>query len=76
MSKSLYLVDVIPQGLKDDDGQIHALARIAHEVGDSVEPCAGRFVEAIRASNRREAMILVRRKYPGFVVLDKVVKAP
>jgi hypothetical protein len=66
----------IPQGLKDDDKVIRASAHATHEAGDSVDLCVGGFVEVVRASNRREAMILVRRKYPGFVVLDKVVKAP
>jgi hypothetical protein len=61
MSKALYLVNVIPQEPRRDD-----------QLGPSHQ--AG-FVEEIRASNRREAMILVRRKYPGYVVLDNVVKA-
>jgi hypothetical protein len=70
MSKTLYLVHVIRKESGEDGRALNTSA------SDPVDPDAARFVEAIRASNRREAWILVRRKYPEHLVLDKVMKAP
>jgi hypothetical protein len=32
------------------------------------------FVEAVRASNRREAMVLVRARYPGHRIASRIVR--
>jgi hypothetical protein len=71
MSKALYLVNVIPQR---KEGETRSSDHVSASNPDRQR--AGEFVETIRASNRREAMILVRRMYPGYLVLDDVVKAP
>ncbi|WP_114240728.1 hypothetical protein [Dyella sp. C9] len=72
MSKAVYLVDVVRKGREGEYKQLrHAGRPLAGDPADEDSPG---FVEAIRASNRREAMVLVRRKYPEHLVLDKVVK--
>jgi hypothetical protein len=72
MTKCLYLVQVLQKGREADGG---ASGSSIQGASDQPDPGAAGFVEAVRASNRREAMILVKRKYPDHLVLDKVVKA-
>ena len=70
MSKSCYLVNVA--GRRREGGDVAPYPSSA--VPDRMECDDAGFVESVRASNRREAMMLVRRKYPDRLVLEKVLK--
>jgi hypothetical protein len=72
MTKCLYLVQVLQKGQEMECG---GSGSSIHRASDLADSGAAGFVEAVRASNRREAMILVKRKYPDHFVLDKVMKA-
>jgi hypothetical protein len=76
MSKPLYLVEVIAQGLGANGENVDSAVPAVHPVCDSTHQHPGKFTEAVRASNRREATILVKRKYPGYLVLGKVMRVP
>jgi hypothetical protein len=73
MSKAMYRVNVVHKGREDDYEALPPSDRmLAFRSHDAM---ALGFVESVRASNRREAMVLVKRMYPGHRVLAKVVKA-
>lgn len=71
MGKAVYYVSVIRKGM---ESEYHALCRTGSLPGGHGSEVG--FVEPIRASNRREAFVLVRRKYPDHLVLDDAVKEP
>ncbi|MEW9572307.1 hypothetical protein ABQJ54_11145 [Rhodanobacter sp. Si-c] len=73
MAKATYFVTIIYKGREDDYAEY--LGAGCSLAVDSVDPNAPGFVAAIRASNRREAMILAKREYPDYFVLDKIKKA-
>ena len=70
MSKSRYLVNVAGRGREGRD----VAPCPSSAVPDRMQRDGAGFVETVRASNRREAMMLVRRKYPDRLVLEKVLK--
>ncbi|WP_109126682.1 hypothetical protein [Dyella sp. C11] len=70
MSKAVYFVSVVHKGRESD---YQALSKRGALPGGYPNEIG--FVEPIRASNRREAFILVRRKYPDHLVLDDAIKA-
>jgi hypothetical protein len=73
MSKALYLVNVVREG-REQEYEMLCKDGLIPDVHDASPDAAG-FVEAVRASNRREAMVLAQRKYPDRIVLSNVVKA-
>jgi hypothetical protein len=73
VTKATYFVTVIYKGRENDFAEY--LQAGCSLTPDSVDPNAPGFVTAIRASNRREALILAKREYPNYLVLDKIKKA-
>ena len=62
------------QGCEQDYEVYRDLGRDINDAGESLTPEVVGFVEAVQASNRREAMILARRKYPGYNVGSRVAR--
>ncbi|MEH6417152.1 hypothetical protein [Pseudomonas sp. CGJS7] len=75
MSKPTFYVEVVHAGREQDHHDYWVLGRRASRSGEPLSVEAMSFVEAVRASNRREAMVLVRRKYPGHALAGKVDRA-
>jgi hypothetical protein len=69
MGKAVYYVSVIRKGMEREYHALCAAGSLPGDYGSEVG-----FLEPIRASNRREAFVLVRRRYPDHVVLDDAVK--
>lgn len=73
MSKPLYLVGVVHRGREGDFQRSRAKAPAAAALAPDQLADIG-FSETVRASNRREAYVLIKRKYPDHLVLDSAVK--
>ncbi|GLR00037.1 hypothetical protein [Dyella mobilis] len=75
MSKALYLVEVIAREINENVRDAGSSVPTDYPASDLARQHSGKFTEAVRASNRREATILVKRKYPGYLVSGNVMKA-
>ena len=74
MSKSIYLVRIARKGYEED---FHALCELGKEfnvAGQALSAELVGFMEQVRASNRREAMVLARARYPGHHVSTRIDK--
>lgn len=69
MGKAVYFVSVIHKGREREYQALSAAGSLQTDHPGDIG-----FVEPIRASNRREAFVLVRRKYPEHLVLAGAVK--
>jgi hypothetical protein len=75
MSKPTYLVTVIHLGREDDYYDFWELGLDRGRSGDLLTADILGFKEPVRASNKREAYVLVRSKYPNHQVINNAVKA-
>jgi hypothetical protein len=75
MSKPTYRVYVVHRGREDDYYRYCRLGQSTHLWGEGLAENELGFVETVRASNRREASVLVCAKYPDHKVIDKAIKA-
>jgi hypothetical protein len=75
MGKPTYLVYVVHRGREDDYRRYRQLGNAANAWGDVLTEDTLGFMESVRASNRREASVLVRARYPDHHVTDKAIKA-
>ncbi|MGH8081812.1 MAG: hypothetical protein ACREP7_14655 [Lysobacter sp.] len=74
MSKPTYYVEVVHSGREQDHHDYWVLGHRANRSGEPLSPESVGFIEAVRASNRREAVVLVKRKYPGHAIAGKIGK--
>lgn len=74
MAKPTYLVYVIHRGREDDYHRYCQLGKDTKLQGEGLTEDMLGFKEAVRASNRREASVLVRAKYPEHYVTNKAIK--
>ncbi|ALN91238.1 MULTISPECIES: hypothetical protein [Lysobacter] len=74
MGKPTYYVEVVRAGREQDHHDYWVLGRRAKHSGEPLNAEEVSFVEAVRASNRREAVVLVGRKYPGHAIAGMVAK--
>jgi hypothetical protein len=75
MSKPTYLVTVVHLGREVDYYDFWELGLDRGRAGDLLTADIVSFDEPVRASNKREAYVLVRSKYPDHHVINKAVKA-
>jgi hypothetical protein len=75
MAKPTYLVYVVHRGREDDYYRYRCLGEDTNPLGEVLTEDMLGFMEAVRASNRREASVLVRARYPDHQVTDRAIKA-
>jgi hypothetical protein len=74
MAKPTFLVMVSREGCEREFDALWERLRSTADraMADEMERVG--FVEAVRASNRREAMVLVRARYPGHRIASRIVR--
>jgi hypothetical protein len=75
MGKPTYLVYVVHSGREDDYRRYQQLGEATSASGEALTEDMLGFMASVRASNRREASVLVRARYPHHHVTDKAIKA-
>ena len=76
MTKPVYLVQVARKGRERDFRDFWENGSCRNDAGEALSAGRVGFAAPVRASNRREAMMLVRVRYPDHLVGAHVAKVP
>lgn len=74
MTKPTYFVKVVRKGRERDFLDFWERGRRQNDAGELLDAELVGFVEPVRASNRREAMVLVRARYPDHRISKRIGK--